>query len=548
MSDCNNGLFNCITPLPMDASGKMSDYEFLCWIKNSINKIYENLPDKEVLDKIMMLNMSYINAVVEGVDNTGQTSVSSTLNNLIINNPGRIIYIPSGLYNVTETITIPTNEVILLCDPGAEFFTNIPLNCLLQIGSGVTAENLTPFGVIGGKFNGNNVTSYCIYVANWNYSARIFNTYIYNVESVGIQVADTNQVSSQTFISNVNIIGKTNQYGNNAYGILIFGTDNYITQVNIGRCRNGIVFASGGTLVENIHIWMGANDYPQNPTNSDLMQYQSIRSSASNRMSNVHIDNPFIGVYLTSSNTYLSITNLVINIDITSSMYGDGYTPTILYIVFPTGGLGQGYSFNNVCFNVRPNMTGFKTIRYSSFNPSIYIQQTVDRERLFDSRMPYQALNNLRDDDFIFNVINKGTWFMVSSSNQNINPNYYYKCGYISAAKGSATLTIMDRNGGICNVSFSNTQSGITVTRNELIQPLTPNKSLVFSDEIITLDSIEYYAIYIKYATTAPDYNGVLISCTASTLPFLLTRDNNTTSTMEYVESQPSGVVINLYN
>lgn len=36
MSGCNNGLPNCITPLPMDASGKMSDYEFLCWIQTNM--------------------------------------------------------------------------------------------------------------------------------------------------------------------------------------------------------------------------------------------------------------------------------------------------------------------------------------------------------------------------------------------------------------------------------------------------------------------------------------------------------------------------------
>lgn len=43
--NCNNGLSQCITPLPMDASGKMTDYEFLCWIqanmKNLLNEMGE---------------------------------------------------------------------------------------------------------------------------------------------------------------------------------------------------------------------------------------------------------------------------------------------------------------------------------------------------------------------------------------------------------------------------------------------------------------------------------------------------------------------------
>ena len=41
--NCNNGLPQCITPLPMDASGKMSDYEFLCWVQNNLNVISQNL-------------------------------------------------------------------------------------------------------------------------------------------------------------------------------------------------------------------------------------------------------------------------------------------------------------------------------------------------------------------------------------------------------------------------------------------------------------------------------------------------------------------------
>lgn len=47
MSGCNNGLPNCITPLPMDASGKMSDYEFLCWVSANMKTLFAQFGNLE---------------------------------------------------------------------------------------------------------------------------------------------------------------------------------------------------------------------------------------------------------------------------------------------------------------------------------------------------------------------------------------------------------------------------------------------------------------------------------------------------------------------
>lgn len=53
MSDCKNGLFNCITPLPMDASGKMSDYEFLCWIQTNMRNLIQEVGEMEAAWKAL---------------------------------------------------------------------------------------------------------------------------------------------------------------------------------------------------------------------------------------------------------------------------------------------------------------------------------------------------------------------------------------------------------------------------------------------------------------------------------------------------------------
>lgn len=53
MSNCNNGLFNCITPLPMDASGKMSDYEFLCWIQTNMRNLIQEVGEMEAAWKAL---------------------------------------------------------------------------------------------------------------------------------------------------------------------------------------------------------------------------------------------------------------------------------------------------------------------------------------------------------------------------------------------------------------------------------------------------------------------------------------------------------------
>lgn len=118
---CNNGLSQCITPLPMDASGKMSDYEFLCWVSAKINEIIKKIQDIQTQDE------TPIDVTTIGFINDGVTDNAKFVSNLV---SGGYYYFPAGTYlfsqckfpdnikiinNGTfyETGMTPTNQYVL---------------------------------------------------------------------------------------------------------------------------------------------------------------------------------------------------------------------------------------------------------------------------------------------------------------------------------------------------------------------------------------------------------------------------------------------------
>lgn len=73
-----NGLSQCITPLPMDASGKMSDYEFLCWVKANMDNLITQF--NSLLDAWNALR-TYVNDYFENLD--VQTEINNKLDGMI---------------------------------------------------------------------------------------------------------------------------------------------------------------------------------------------------------------------------------------------------------------------------------------------------------------------------------------------------------------------------------------------------------------------------------------------------------------------------------
>ena len=94
MSGCNNGLPNCITPLPMDASGKMSDYEFLCWIQASIKNLYNLV--KPCYPNSYFVTPQQFGGNANGVCDCGKAIIKA------INSGSPIVYFPKGEYVINE--------------------------------------------------------------------------------------------------------------------------------------------------------------------------------------------------------------------------------------------------------------------------------------------------------------------------------------------------------------------------------------------------------------------------------------------------------------
>lgn len=99
MSGCNNGLPNCITPLPMDASGKLSDYEFLCWVNQKLNQLASDL--EEIKSQYAVVDR--LNNGILG--NSGYNASDSPYPNAYLINPNGLIN-----HRTEQTVTESSGE------------------------------------------------------------------------------------------------------------------------------------------------------------------------------------------------------------------------------------------------------------------------------------------------------------------------------------------------------------------------------------------------------------------------------------------------------
>ena len=167
MSDCNNGLFNCITPLPMDASGKMSDYEFLCWVSANIKKIWD------CINNIPISCSKLVTPQMFGAVGDGITDDSRAFQKAI--NTGYDVYIPTmnnEKYYIGETLTMNTMRQRLISYGMAASNENmsnrgqIIFNSSLPIGISVTALNVMIYGLSFTQSDTSAHNGTCISVTN----------------------------------------------------------------------------------------------------------------------------------------------------------------------------------------------------------------------------------------------------------------------------------------------------------------------------------------------------------------------------------------------
>lgn len=453
MSDCKNGLFNCITPLPMDASGKMSDYEFLCHVNSLMSTIYEN--QKKILQELEALelggNRVYLNVVENGIANDGVTDVTQDLQNLFNEHKGETFYFPPGTYAISNTLIVygtnPAVSSIILDGAIIKAVQNIN-GAMIRYGTGSSEptvyQNMNGYSIRGnGVLDMNNMAQIGLLVENRSRFFRLDGIVIKNVGGgTGLQMGDGDGASSSAQISNLIIYGVTGGNNVNSIGIDCYSWDSQFNNVIIFQCYYGIVLNGGGHTLNNVHIW---NDIQ--PSDMNYLNSTGIRCLTTNNiLTNIYLDNCPIGIYC------------LYKLEVVNLFYYLPYTPdsNMDVCIFNTS------QANNV------NVIGLYATSKTNYTITNFRTQTFTPERPYFSNARIK-IQSLQTDTSGFNVLdpvydittNVASKMVCQSFGQNIQPNNYL-IGYMLKASGSLDLDVtlganssvtfkfqLDRNDGI---------------------------------------------------------------------------------------------------
>lgn len=184
--------------------------------------------------------------------------VSAEIQSLIEGNPNRELYFPDGEYLVSSPVLTPADPrravSLRLSDFAAIKATEDfeKGQAVIQLGGEFpyndTRTNGSNYGLYGGIIDGSGVANGVS--INSGRETRIQNTSIKNAV-LGLYIMNgANNGSSDADITNVNIIGTNSQ---ESVGVLLEGHDNTLTNMRIGGIFTGVIIASGGNILRNIH-------------------------------------------------------------------------------------------------------------------------------------------------------------------------------------------------------------------------------------------------------------------------------------------------------
>lgn len=492
----------------------------------------------------------YINVVEEGISSNGDIDIGAAINSLITDNPGRTFYFPKGRYLVNTTIDLGTNGIMLVCDSGAEFFATEGIQYLLKIGSGQRPTNLLKTGIVGGTFIGTNVNTSCMFVSDLCYSAVIQDVLIKDIETIGIKVCNNTSTSSQVYMQNITIIGKLNTVAT-ATGILLFGTDNYLNIINIGRCKKGLIFGGGGNLCTNVHVWNNPT-YEMPRDKESLQEFQSIRNNGDNRIVNLHIDNPYIGIMCTVNNVRMIVTSAVFNydIDMTDIATEENNACMLWYTVDYTTASRSSYNISNVSITgLRdPSIRGyFRSVVESDFLPSTDATIRNHLYRKFEYVGQREALYSLPLHDELNNVCTYyGNYPIQNNYTVTPDPDSYYLIGYVGNFVGYCDAVLAGVSGK-CEIEIKVDTNNELSVKQKNTDKFGGNKILVFSKDPVTIDGKSYFPIYIKYRNNNTDYTPLYIKILANTLNGLYFRRYQNIILNDTVNEVTNRIEIDLY-
>ena len=189
--------------------------------------------------------------------NTGE-DVSDALQELILNNPRRVLYFPDGEYLLSKPICTPANPEHAVSLQLSNFAVIKAMDCwdcdeaLIRLGAAEPFNTIMVNGsnyyLSGGIIDGNNVANGVS--IDSGRETRVENVSIKHTK-VGLHVKwGANSGSADCDICNVNIVGRGTV---DSIGLLIEGMDNTFTNMRIARVQIGVKLLKGGNYLRNIH-------------------------------------------------------------------------------------------------------------------------------------------------------------------------------------------------------------------------------------------------------------------------------------------------------
>ena len=189
--------------------------------------------------------------------NTGE-DVSDALQELILNNPRRVLYFPDGEYLLSKPICTPANPEHAVSLQLSNLAVIKAMECwdcdeaLIRLGAAEPFNTIMVNGsnyyLSGGIIDGNNVANGVS--IDSGRETRVENVSIKHTK-VGLHVKwGANSGSADCDICNVNIVGRGTV---DSIGLLIEGMDNTFTNMRIARVQIGVKLLKGGNYLRNIH-------------------------------------------------------------------------------------------------------------------------------------------------------------------------------------------------------------------------------------------------------------------------------------------------------
>lgn len=212
------------------------------------------------------------NAVLFGVDNTGATDASATIQTLW--NRHKKLYFPAGTYKISTPITLDS-EGYWVAHNGARFVADNAESVLTLTGTPGVVDPEYLY-ITGGVYDGNGIADKCINGVSNQYLV-IDGIECVNAKTVELDTWDCHACR----VSNVNITGNHNDTG------MYCAYDAQYDNIRIWNCKVGAKIR-GVSLFSNIYMWAGVYQY--NPEATPTVGFDCHVAVCSPIMSNIYID------------------------------------------------------------------------------------------------------------------------------------------------------------------------------------------------------------------------------------------------------------------